>query len=187
MNFCSSKNRFYFRRYSLSILLLAALLLVGVLVSTSKDTLSQDKLPKPDQTSKEKNTMKDLSEIDRGEFEVKLTPIESDDAAIGMMLLEKTFTGALIGTSKGRMMTAMTEVKGSAGYVAIEKVSGSLRGKKGTFMMQHFGTMADGNFHLVIEVVPNSGTEELKSLVGTLDIEIKDGKHFYNFKHNIPQ
>ena len=130
-----------------------------------------------------------MTDIARGTFEVKLTPQASDrqpeDAALGRMWLDKRFQGDLEASSRGQMLTAMTEVKGSAGYVAIERVSGSLRGRSGTFVLQHTGTMTRGAPSLTITVVPDSGTEQLAGLSGTMTIVIADGNHSYEFDYGL--
>ena len=119
-----------------------------------------------------------------GTFDVKLTPETSDDkdSNLGRMKIDKQFHGDLEGTSKGEMLTGMTSVKGSAGYVAMEKVTGTLQGKHGTFILQHSATMDRGTPQLSITVVPDSGTDELAGLSGKLTIKIADGKHFYEFE-----
>ena len=101
------------------------------------------------------------------------------------MTLDKTYHGELEAKSVGRMLTAMTEVKGSAAYVAVERVTGKLQGDEGSFMLHHTGTMSDGTQNLSIQVVPNSGTGALTGLKGEMEIEIKDGKHFYRFKYEL--
>jgi hypothetical protein len=122
----------------------------------------------------------------RGTFEVKITP-QSTDPVIGRMTIAKTLHGDLEGTSTGEMLTAMTAVKDSAGYVAEERVTGTLQGRSGTFILQHHATMARGEQHLSIEVVPDSGTGELTGIAGTMSITIdKDGKHFYQFEYTLP-
>jgi hypothetical protein len=120
-----------------------------------------------------------------GTFEVKLTPQASDDkdTSLGRMSIEKQFHGDIEGISKGEMLTSMSSVKGSAGYVAIEKVSGTLKGRHGTFMLQHTGIMNRGMPQLSITVVPDSGTDELVGLTGKMDIKIADGKHSYEFEY----
>jgi Protein of unknown function (DUF3224) len=124
-----------------------------------------------------------------GTFEVKMAPLPSEDAtggaAIGRMSIDKQFRGDLEGTSKGQMVAHSTEVKGSAGYVAMEVVSGTIAGKKGTFVLQHSGTMAHGSFQLSVTVVPDSGTGELKGLGGSMNIIIEGGKHSYEFDYTI--
>jgi hypothetical protein len=119
-----------------------------------------------------------------GTFEVKLTPQES--ANIGRMSIDKQFHGDLSATSKGEMLSAMTEVKGSAGYVAIERVTGTLHGKSGSFVLQHSGTMTRGEPQLSVTVVPDSGTGELTGLAGALTIEIVEKQHFYEFDYTLP-
>jgi hypothetical protein len=126
-----------------------------------------------------------------GSFEVKLTPVPSENkaegAAIGRMTSEKKFSGDLEATSKGEMLSAGGSVKGSAGYVAMEIVTGKLRGRTGTFVLQHTGTMTRGEPQLTITVVPDSGTGELTGIAGTLTITITEGKHFYNFDYTLPE
>src|SRR5262249_28072353 len=119
-----------------------------------------------------------------GPFEVKLAP-QPTDAALGRMSLDKQFHGDLEATSKGEMLAASTAVKGSAGYVAIERVSGTLHGRRGTFVLQHSGTMTRGAGVLTITVVPDSGTDELAGLAGTMAIDIADGRHAYTFDYTL--
>jgi hypothetical protein len=122
-----------------------------------------------------------------GTFSVKMAPLEAYNQSkagtpLGRMSIDKTFSGDLDAVSKGEMLTAMSPVKGSAGYVAIEKVTGSLTGKQGTFVLQHYGTMdAATGQRLLLEVVPDSGTEGLTGLSGTMQIRIEEGQHFYDF------
>lgn len=120
-----------------------------------------------------------------GTFEVKMTPQDdkSEDANLGRMLLDKQFHGDLEATGKGQMLTAMTPVQGSAGYVAIEKVSGTLKGRTGTFVLQHTGVMTRGTPDLSITVVPDSGTGQLAGIAGRMDIKIEGGKHSYEFEY----
>ncbi|WP_448566314.1 DUF3224 domain-containing protein [Thalassotalea ganghwensis] len=125
-----------------------------------------------------------------GTFEVKLQPIESyataqDDMKLARMSIDKTFFGDLQATSQGEMLSAMTTTQGSAGYVAIEQVKGILSGAKGSFILQHFGIMDKGQDRLILEVIPDSGTEQLKGLSGTMTINIVDGKHFYEFDYQL--
>src|SRR5580658_3700035 len=120
-----------------------------------------------------------------GTFEVKLTPQES--ANVGRMSIDKQFHGDLEASSKGEMLSAMTDVKGSAGYVAIERVTGTLHGRNGTFVLQHNGTMTRGEPQLSVTVVPDSGTGELTGLAGTLTIRIADKQHFYEFDYTLPE
>ncbi|MFZ0456191.1 MAG: DUF3224 domain-containing protein [Ignavibacteriaceae bacterium] len=127
-----------------------------------------------------------------GKFEVKMQPLESyskgdNGINFGRMSIDKIFEGKLSAVSKGEMVSAMTPVKGSAGYVAIEQVNGTLSGKKGSFVLQHFGSMNKGKNYLNIEVVPDSGTDELKGISGKLDIRIEGGQHYYDFEYQITE
>lgn len=123
-----------------------------------------------------------------GTFDVKVTPQPPDDkdAVPGRLLLEKQFHGDLAGSSKGQMLTAGDSTKGSAGYVAIEQVTGTLAGRSGSFALQHSGTMTHGALELSIKVVPGSGTGQLAGLAGAMTIKIEDGKHFYDFEYTLP-
>ena len=122
-----------------------------------------------------------------GSFDVKLQPLDAynrdEGAGIARMSIDKQFHGALEATSKGEMLSAMGNVKGSAGYVAIERVSGTIDGRKGSFVLQHNATMTRGEPYLNIIVVPDSATGELAGLSGSMKIEITDGKHFYAFDY----
>ena len=123
-----------------------------------------------------------------GTFDVKLapqTPDPSEDAAIGRMSIDKQFHGDLEGTSKGQMLAHRTAVDGSAGYVAMERVAGTLHGRSGAFVLQHSGTMARGVFQLTVTVVPDSGTGELAGLSGSLQIIVAGGKHSYEFDYSL--
>jgi hypothetical protein len=126
-----------------------------------------------------------------GTFEVKLTPQppddKSEDAAMGRMIIDKQFHGDLEATSKGQMLTVGTAVEGSAGYVAIEQVSGTLHGRNGSFALQHSGTMTRGVPQLTVTVVPDSGTGQLAGIAGRMTIKIADGKHFYEFEFTIDE
>ena len=122
-----------------------------------------------------------------GTFEVKLSPLppyaQSEDAKLGRLSIDKQFHGDLEAVSKGEMLSAGTAVKGSAGYVAIECVSGVLNGKQGSFVLQHVGTMTRGTPQLSVTVLPDSGSDELVGLFGEMKIKITDGKHFYEFEY----
>lgn len=126
-----------------------------------------------------------------GTFEVKLTPQATDDktenAALGRMSIDKQFHGDLEATSRGEMLAAGTDVKGSAGYVAMERVSGTLQGRSGTFVLQHSGSMTRGTPQLTVTVVPDSGTGQLVGLAGEMAILIADGKHSYDFEYTIAE
>jgi hypothetical protein len=125
-----------------------------------------------------------------GTFEVKLLPLDpafkSDDNSIGRFSLDKQFHGALEATSKGEMLSGGGTVKGSGGYVAIERVTGTLDGRIGTFILQHNGTMQNGVYHLNVIVIPDSATNQLAGLQGSMEIIIKDGKHSYDFTYSLP-
>ena len=122
-----------------------------------------------------------------GIFEVKLTPQEdkSDDKSTGRMTIEKQWQGDLEGTSMGQMLTGGDFHTGSAGYVAIETMTGTLNGRKGTFILQHNGIMSRGEGQLTIIVVPDSGTDQLAGLAGKMTIKIENGKHFYDFEYTL--
>ncbi|QJR14554.1 DUF3224 domain-containing protein [Usitatibacter palustris] len=126
-----------------------------------------------------------------GPFEVKMTPQSSDDigdgAPLARMSLEKKFSGDLEASGKGEMLTGMTATKGSAAYVAIERVTGKLKGRSGTFLLQHRGTMTRGAPDLAVIVVPDSGTGELTGITGKMGVRIEaGGKHFYDFDYTLP-
>jgi len=124
-----------------------------------------------------------------GTFDVKLSPEALADTAAGKSLarlsINKQFHGDLEATSKGEMLSAGTSEPTSAGYVAIERVSGTLKGRKGTFVLQHSGTMTRGAPQLMISVVPDSGTDELAGLAGTMTITISNGNHSYEFTYTL--
>jgi hypothetical protein len=141
-------------------------------------------LSKPDQ--KEKTVTKQAS----GTFDVKMNPQAPEDnvgdPTVGRMALDKQFHGDLEATSKGQMLAvSSTEVQGSAGYVAMERVNGTLHGRKGTFALQHSGVMTRSTPQLSITVVPDSGTDELVGLAGKMTINIIDGKHLYEFEYTV--
>lgn len=125
-----------------------------------------------------------------GKFDVLMKPLETyaagaEGVKLGRMSIDKTFFGSLSATSKGEMLNALTPVQGFAGYVAIEQVRGELEGKKGCFVLQHFGFMGEGGRRLTLEVVPGSGTGELEGLKGKMDIRIDNGQHYYDFEYQI--
>jgi hypothetical protein len=126
-----------------------------------------------------------------GTFEVKGSPQAPDEkgggAVLGRILLDKQFHGDLEGTSQGQMLAHRTAVDGSAGYVAMEVVDGKLAGRKGTFVLQHSGTMSHGSQQLSVTVVPDSGTGQLAGLAGSMSIIIAEGKHSYEFDYTLPE
>jgi hypothetical protein len=111
----------------------------------------------------------------------------AEDAKLGRMSIDKVFKGDLAAVSKGEMLSAFTDIKGSAGYVAIERVSGTLQGRAGAFVLKHNATMTRGAPALNIVVVPDSGTGELRGLIGKMNIIIADGKHSYEFDYELPE
>jgi hypothetical protein len=125
-----------------------------------------------------------------GTFQVKLTPqpaaADGESAILGRFAIDKQFSGDLDAASKGEMLAAGTETKGSAGYVALERVGGKLGGRSGTFYLQHNGIMARGAGRLTIEVVPDSGTDQLAGLSGKMEIKVENGKHSYEFDYTLP-
>jgi len=122
-----------------------------------------------------------------GTFDVKMAPLQAYDttagSTLGRMSVDKQYHGDLEGTAKGEMLSAMTSVKDSAVYVAVERFTGTLSGRRGTFVLHHTGIMDRGAQKLTVTVVPDSGTDQLAGLSGTLNIIIKDGKHFYEFDY----
>jgi Protein of unknown function (DUF3224) len=126
----------------------------------------------------------------KGTFEVKMAPQPAQegvgDASIGRMALDKQYSGELEATAKGQMLAIRSPVEGSAGYVALERISGVLHGRRGEFALQHNGTMTRGVPQLTVTVVPDSGTGELLGLAGTLTITQTDGKHFYDIEYTLP-
>ncbi len=129
----------------------------------------------------DKNIMNEVS----GSFEVTITPTDTGDDQLRMMLLSKKYEGDLDATGTGRMLTGMTEIPGSAGYVAIERIDGTLKGAKGSFLIQHSGISVGEEKRLVIQVIPDSGTQELAGIVGTMEIKLEGGKHFYRFEYDL--
>jgi hypothetical protein len=127
----------------------------------------------------------------QGSFDVKVGPEAQEEfpggTSLGRFSLDKQYHGDLEAVAKGEMLTAGTAVEGSAGYVAMERVDGTLHGRRGTFVLQHLGSMGHGTQQLTIAVVPDSGTGELVGLAGQLDIRITDGQHFYELAYTLPE
>ena len=124
----------------------------------------------------------------RGTFDVKVLPQAADDSAGGpfsRLFLDKQFHGDLEASSKGQMLGASTAVEGSAGYVALELVSGTLNGRRGSFILQHIGSMSKGVPTMNVTVVPDSGTDQLTGLAGTMTIIIAGGKHSYEVEYTL--
>lgn len=161
---------------SLSLVLAFSMILSGAAASARPSDADTPKEP-------------DVTHRAAGTFDVNLTPQTPADGTEappwGRMAIAKTFHGDLEATCRGEMLAAMTPVAGSAGYVAIEKVEGTLGGRTGSFFLQHSGLMDRGAPNLVVTVVPDSGTDELAGLEGTMAIEITEGKHFYTFEYRL--
>ena len=125
-----------------------------------------------------------------GSFSITMTPAatpqRSGRTTLGRMLLQKVYTGELAATASGEMLSAVTDTKGAAGYVAIESITGVLQGRQGSFVVQHAGTMADGKQELSIVIVPHSGTGQLEGISGMMGIRIEAGQHFYDLDYSLP-
>jgi len=132
-----------------------------------------------------------MTQSARGSFEVKLNPQGAaekiEGTILGRMSLEKQFHGDLEGSSIGEMLTARTETEGSAGYVAIERITGVLHNRKGSFVLQHYGTLARGVPQQTIAIVPDSGNAELRGISGSMTITIVDKKHYYNLNYSLAE
>lgn len=131
-----------------------------------------------------------MSHTAQGTFEVKIAPLPADEAiaatSIARYSLDKTYHGDLEAVSAGEMMGAGNPATGSAGYVAVEEVNGTLDGRSGSFALQHSSTMDGGTFDMNVRVVPGSGTGDLQGIAGTLTIVIEGGKHSYRFEYTLP-
>lgn len=171
------------RSVRLARLLAASLLIVPCSMILAEDQNAPDTQPKG-------STMPDGASRVTGKFDVKLAPLGAEpgaDPSLGRMSIAKQFHGDLEGVSQGQMLTGMTAVKGSAGYVAIERFTGTLAGRKGSFTLQHYGIMDRGQPALTVTVIPDSGTDELVGLTGSMTIDIKEGgAHFYTFEYTLP-
>lgn len=124
----------------------------------------------------------------KGPFEVKLAPLapaHTGEDAPGRMSIDKQFRGDLDAKSEGEMLSVMDATKGSGGYVALERVTGSLHGRTGTFVLQHSATMNRGTPQLAVTVVPDSGTGQFAGLEGSMQIIIEAGKHSYDFDYTL--
>ena len=132
-----------------------------------------------------------MTMLARGSFAVNIIPQPPEDKTegltLGRMLIEKKFQGDLEAVGKGQMLTGMTEVKGSGAYVAIERVTGTLHGRSGSFILHHLGIMERGAPRLSVSVVPDSGTRDLAGIAGTMTIIIAEGKHSYELAYTLPE
>ena len=175
-----SPDRSPLRRW-LAPLLAVVILLVAAVFGTRAEAQTPTPLTTPTRT---------MTHIAKGSFNVQIQPqgepAAADGVTLGRMSLDKTFEGDFSGTGRGEMLSAMTAVKGSAGYVAIERVSGSLNGRRGSFVMQHTGTMTRGAPQLAITIVPDSGTGELTGIAGVFKLDITGGKHLYTIEYTLP-
>lgn len=122
-----------------------------------------------------------------GEFEVSLKPVSAADEAPMRMSIDKQFHGDLEATSVGQMMAGGNEANGARVYVALETVTGTLKGRQGSFILAHRGTMSANGQALSVIIVPDSGTDQLKGFAGSLDIDIREGKHFYTIDYTLPE
>jgi len=129
--------------------------------------------------------------IAKGSFEIKMQPAPAGEGAgrvsVGRMLIDKQYEGALAGIGQGEMLSAGNPAAGSAGYVAIEHVTGTLGNLSGSFALQHAGVMHAGDSQLSITVVPGSGTGDLAGIEGTLKLDIVERKHFYELDYTLPE
>jgi len=125
-----------------------------------------------------------------GTFEVKAIPQPPDpamaDSGISRLLLDKQFHGDLEASSKGQMLACGGPPADSGGYVGIERLTGTLAGRSGSFALQHSGTMDPGGVHLSVTVVPGSGTGRLAGIAGSMTILMESGKHSYSFDYTLP-
>lgn len=122
-----------------------------------------------------------------GEFEVSLKPVSASEEPVMRMSIDKLFHGDLEATSVGQMMAGGNEANGARVYVALETVAGTLKGLQGSFILAHRGTMSANGQALSVIIVPDSGTDQLKGIAGNLDIDIRDGKHFYTIDYTLPE
>lgn len=131
-----------------------------------------------------------VSATAKGSFTVSLTPQALSEVTaatdLNRMSIDKVFSGDLQGSSRGEMLSVMGAVKGSAGYVAMERVTATLNGRRGSFALQHSGTMDRGAPTLSVSVVPDSGTDGLSGIHGRMQIDITGGQHFYTFEYELP-
>jgi hypothetical protein len=162
------------------------LVIAGVCLCLGISYSVYSQTPSPGPTAAKKESIVTIHAL--GTFEFKLVPQPSDDktadTSLGRMTFDKQFHGDLEGISKGQMLSFGTGAKGSSGgYVAMERVSGTLHGRSGSFVLQHSGTMSRGAMQMNITVVPDSGTGQLVGLTGKMAIIITDGKHSYDFEY----
>lgn len=159
--------------------------LVAICLGVALNSAARTQIPFTKTVQKEGNMAAHAS----GTFEVKILPQTQNEietaAAIGRMTIDKELHGDLEATSKGEMLTT-GDPKGSAAYVALERVTGTLHGRSGTFVLQHMASMTSTSQQLLITVAPDSGTGQLIGLSGKFNIKIVDKKHFYDFEYTLP-
>jgi Protein of unknown function (DUF3224) len=175
-----------------SLSLLSGATTAGAAAATQRKSGGHAQSPQQGQSSDANGTPKGATVLHaKGTFEAKVEPVGEADKAEGSTLtrmsIDKKIHGDIEGTSKGTMLAAGTDVKGSAGYVALERVTGTLAGKTGSFVLQHNATMTRGTPMLNIIVVPDSGTGQLTGITGNFVVIIApDGKHSYTFDYTLP-
>lgn len=120
-----------------------------------------------------------------GTFEVKVTPLSGSGFA--RLALAKQYAGSLTGTAEGEMIASNGGGEPSGGYVALERVTGALNGRSGSFVLQHSGVMAPGMLRIDIQVSPGSGAGELAGITGRMSIRMENKKHYYEFEYTLPE
>ncbi len=120
-----------------------------------------------------------------GTFTTVFEPLPIDDDTISRMRVDKTIEGDLTGTGRAEMLSVGTPIDGSAGYVAIDRITGTLHGRSGSFVLQHYGLMDRGTGTLLVQVVPDSGTDDLAGLTGTFQIDNTSDAHTYVFDYDL--
>jgi predicted DNA-binding protein (MmcQ/YjbR family) len=140
--------------------------------------------------AKKSRTASAKPRVASGSFQVEMKPqrepLAAQGVSLGRLALNKRFEGDMVGVGVGEMLTAMTATQGSAGYVAIERFTGTVHGREGSFVFQHSGSMARGTQSLSIAVVPDSGSGELLGLAGRFTLRIEQGRHYYTFEYTLP-
>ncbi len=174
----------------MKIISIAEKFVIGICLIFCLGTIAHSQTQTP--IKKKDHKEKVVTKLAKGTFEVKMTPQAAEenigDPTIGRIAMTKQFSGDLEGTGKGQMLGSQSEVvQGSGGYVAMERVTGTLNGRKGSFILQHIGTMQGGNFELNVSVVPDSGSGELTGISGKFKIIIEGSKHFYEFDYSSPK
>jgi len=174
--------------------ILTAAICIGIGVGAKADAARRMYVPTRDDGAEKVLSQTKMGETvttqhAKGPFDVKIVPEgeldKAEGSTIARMSVTKQYHGDLEATATGEMLSAGTDVKGSAGYVAMERVTGKLGGRSGSFVLQHSGTLTRGAPEQSITVVPDSGTGELKGLVGKLTVIIEAGKHSYDFEYAV--